>query len=270
MTPISNRTEAQRVEMASIYRAVHYTRAMEQFRPASRAHMQPVAGGFAFYCGKRSPLNRAMGIGLYAPVSAAELDTIEQFYRQRGEPPMIDHCPLSDPRLQSELYRRGYRPKELLGAFIRRLDTLPPLRIPQGIEITPALPEEADLWIRTTAMGFEETDTPSAEIIELLTPNFTSANAHCYFARLDGHIAGGGAMYRHEDVVEFGGMSTLPGYRRRGIQNALLQFRLAEAQRMGCTLAVVYSEPGSRSQRNILRAGFQQEYIKVTMQQREG
>jgi GNAT superfamily N-acetyltransferase len=54
-----------------------------------------------------------------------------------------------------------------------------------------------------------------------------------------------------------GGAATLPAFRRRGVQRALIEARLAVAARAGCELAIVTADPGSSSARNVERTGFQ-------------
>jgi hypothetical protein len=53
------------------------------------------------------------------------------------------------------------------------------------------------------------------------------------------------------------GAGTLPAERRRGVQAALLQARLAAAAARGCDLAIITVQPGSVSQRNVQRHGFE-------------
>jgi len=85
----------------------------------------------------------------------------------------------------------------------------------------------------------------------------------CYLARVDGKIAGGGTLALHDGVAGLFGASTLPVARKRGVQTALLQRRLARASQAGSDLAVSIAQPGSISQRNIVQQGFQVLYTRV-------
>lgn len=51
-----------------------------------------------------------------------------------------------------------------------------------------------------------------------------------YLARCDGVVAGAVGMCVTGGQAQFTGAATLPGYRRRGIQAALLSVRLADQQ----------------------------------------
>jgi GNAT superfamily N-acetyltransferase len=64
-------------------------------------------------------------------------------------------------------------------------------------------------------------------------------------------------------VALFAGASTVPEQRRRGLQSALLEARLRYARKRGCDVAMMVAEPGSNSQRNAERQGFQVAYTRV-------
>jgi hypothetical protein len=58
-------------------------------------------------------------------------------------------------------------------------------------------------------------------------------------------------------------MATLPRFRRRGIQGAMVALRLARAARAGCDLASVGASPGGDSHRNLERLGFRVAYTRT-------
>lgn len=49
------------------------------------------------------------------------------------------------------------------------------------------------------------------------------------------------------------------------MQKALLARRLSDAQAAGCDLAVVTTAPGSRSQENVMRRGFELLYTRAVL-----
>ena len=59
--------------------------------------------------------------------------------------------------------------------------------------------------------------------------------------------------------------STIEPYRRHGLHRELIAARLNEALARGCDLATASTSPGSTSQRNYERMGFQVVYTKVTL-----
>ena len=54
-------------------------------------------------------------------------------------------------------------------------------------------------------------------------------------------------------------------HRRRGVQTTLLRERLADAAREGCDVAIVTTQPGSPSQENVQRQGFELLYARAIL-----
>jgi len=89
-----------------------------------------------------------------------------------------------------------------------------------------------------------------------------------YVALRDGVLAGGASLRMAEGVAQLTGAATAPAHRRRGVQTALLSSRLADATATGCDIAVITTQPGSKSQQNAQRRGFDllytQGYVMIT------
>jgi hypothetical protein len=68
-----------------------------------------------------------------------------------------------------------------------------------------------------------------------------------------------------EGVAQFIGTATAPAHRRRGVQTALLSARLADAAAAGCDFAVITTQPGSKSQQNAQRRGFDLLYTRAVL-----
>ena len=257
---------AARIEAASAWRSVHYARARQRLQPISEYAELELCGAVALFCGAEMPVNRAIGLGLHGEVAPADLDTIEAFYEERRFPAHVDLCPLAGKDLTALLTTRGYTIDCFYNVLFCPLPALPPAALlAESVTVRRAIPGDAQLWIGATAQGFEETDTPSPEAFTVLAPNFYAENAVCFLAYVDGELAGGAGMYMHEGVVEFGGASTRLAFRRRGVQTALLAARLEAAHAAGCDAAIVLTEPGSNSERNLSRVGFRLAYTKVTL-----
>ena len=256
---------ARRLETVQAERGAQYVYAQQRLEPDGDSGVLSVAGGRVLYAGAGLPVDRATGLGMNGPVTQDELATVEAFYRDHGLPSRVDLCPLAHPTL-FDLLQADYR----IDTFFSVLFCpLPIEAVAEGlnaeIRVSLAKPEEADLWIRTTAQGFTEMEDPPVADLRILTPNFTSEGGQCFFAWIDGQPAGGGGMYVHAGVAEFGGASTRMAYRNRGVQIALLRHRLQAAAAAGCDLAMVMSEPGSGSHRNAERVGFRVAYTKAVM-----
>ncbi|HET9143107.1 GNAT family N-acetyltransferase [Actinophytocola sp.] len=94
---------------------------------------------------------------------------------------------------------------------------------------------------------------------------FDAAGEVRYTALRGGALAGGASMRLAEGVAQLGGAATAPAHRRRGVHTALLAARLTEAAAAGCDLAVVTTQPGSKSQHNVQRHGFVLLYTRAIL-----
>ena len=253
---------AARLEDTQAWRAVHYAQASQAHSKNNDGALLMVAGAPVIYGGAGIPVNRAIGLGMHGPLTVDDLETIENFYNERRADTVIDLCPLADPSLLRLLQMRGYHVRSWMSMLFLPLPGAP-VESNSALRITRATPDQADLWLATSVRGFDERDEVSHDSLRYLIPNFYATNAHCYFAWLDDTPIATGGMYPHNGIVELGGASTLVAYRKQGAQSALIQQRLGDAYSLGCDLAVVLTTPGSASQRNMQRRGFQLAYTRA-------
>lgn len=255
---------ARRVEFAEARAAADGAEASKQTQPDSGAAVERIAGGYAVFFGVVSPLTQAVGVGLDGPVESAELDRLEEFFSSRGDATRVELCPLADGSVLSEFGKRGYRVTEFSNVMARTVEATeswpPP---PVGVTIERLHPDQTDLWTQTVAQGFAEQFPVTPELIEVMRMFARGRNSICFLARCGGEVAGGACVSVRDGIAGLFGASTLPAFRRRGIQTALVQARLALAAASGCDLAVSIAVPGSASQRNILRHDFQTLYTRV-------
>jgi acetyltransferase (GNAT) family protein len=258
---------ARRIELAEAQAAVDCAEALKRLRPESGAAVEAVAGGFAVYCGPNSPVTQALALGLDGSVSDEEFDRLEEFYRSRKEPVRVEACPLADHSLIEQFGHRGYRVTEFTNVMARPLgssnssDSRP--EPPAGVIIEKMVKEHIDLWTLTVSQGFSENFPVTQEILEVMRAFAMGPNVECYLARVDGAVGGGGTLTMHDGVAGLFGASTLPAFRKRGVQTALLHMRLARAVAAGCELAACLAQPGSVSQRNVMRQDFSVLYTRV-------
>jgi GNAT superfamily N-acetyltransferase len=222
-----------------------------------------IAGGCAIFVGVDSPLTQAVGLGLSGPVSETEVDTLEAFFRRRGAKISIDFCPLADPSLLEILSRRGYRPTEFNNVLVKCLSGAQIVLAPR---VRRALAGEEDLWSHTVGRGFfDQGDLTTAEM-DVGRAIFAMPGALCYLAVADtGETAGGGALAARDGLATLFADSTIAAFRRRGFHRELIAARLNEAIALGCGTATASTLPGSTSQRNFERLGFEVVYTKVTL-----
>lgn len=265
---------ARRIELAEARSAVEAAKMLAKARPESGAAVESIAGGFAAYCGANSPITQAVGLGLSGPVSEEEFDQLEGFYKSRQEPVRVETCPLADASLIEQFGRRGYCVTEFSNVMARLISEKDaaqgwPEPAP-GITIERAGREQIDLWTLTVAQGFSENAPVPQELLEVMRMFAQTPGAECYLALVEGKVAGGGTLAIRDGVAGLFGASTLPDFRKRGVQTALLHARLARAAEAGCKIAACIALPGSSSQRNMTRRGFLTLYTRVKFERAWG
>lgn len=255
---------AQRLERVAAQRQIAYPRGLRALQPSSGAAWLEIEGSGVAAMGTRFPVNRAVGLGMQGAVAAATLNAIEAFYQRAELPAEIDLCPHAHPSLLEQLAARGYGVLRFFNIFVRNLEGLPLApRLPTGLSIHESSEEEA--WVEAMTDG----DPHADEAVHLLARvALLHPTVRCLLAYQGQQLIGGAALSLDEGVATLFSAVTHPPYRRQGVQGALLHARLLMAREAGCELATVMTVPGSASQRNILRAGFQLAYSKVVMKQR--
>jgi len=142
--------------------------------------------------------------------------------------------------------------------------------IPADIDIARVAYGEMDLWTLTVAQGFAEHFPVTQELLDVMRLFASGKNTECYLARMEGKVVGGATLAARGRIAGLFGASTLPAFRKRGVQTALLETRMARAAELGCELALSLAQPGSASQRNITRRGFRTLYTRVKFEKAVG
>ena len=194
---------------------------------------------------------------------AADLDAIENFLARSGGRVSLDLCPLADPSLIEALSGRGYHATEFNNVLVKPLAGGDIVFTPR---VRRAIAGEGDLWAHTVGRGFfEQAELTTAEM-DVGRAIFAMPEALCYLATGEsGHPAGGAAAAVRDGLAILFADSTIEPYRRQGLHRELIAARLNEALARGCDLATASTSPGSISQRNYERMGFQVVYTKVTL-----
>jgi GNAT superfamily N-acetyltransferase len=240
---------------------------LRKYCPTDPIALLEVAGGCAFCGGPGYPVNQIVGMGLYGEVTTKDLDEVEEFFRSRGVPSSVVLSPLADESLRNLLGERGYGIAEFNSVLIRRIEPGEPFSPPDGIAIERVTPETVGDWMAAIAKGFEQ----DIVVAESVFGGFAALpGATSFLARIEGSVVAGagGRIIPEARIAAFFGTATLPDYRGRGVQTALIARRLHEASLHGCEYAVVSTNPGSGSQRNMERRGFRVAYTKTVMMRR--
>jgi GNAT superfamily N-acetyltransferase len=262
--PSSDIALAVRLERAAAAEAVEQAETMARVWPASGAKVLSIADGVAVFTGPKMFANRAGGIGLESVVAGRDLAKLEKFYASCGTTPSLQITSYASGALLGLLAKRGYVVDGFRSTYVRDLARVPARR--DGIEVVRVTPELDDAWGEVVTLGF---GSPPAVTKRWNAMICAIGNEHRFLAMIDGVPAGVGSVLTTEPALaQLGGMTTLPAYRNRGVQAALLQARLAFAKRLGCSVATVSAIPGNGSCRNIERAGFAFAYTATILSKR--
>jgi ribosomal protein S18 acetylase RimI-like enzyme len=269
---------AARLEQDEVDKLVAGIEAARRRNPGGGFFAEAIAGGRAIWGGPHSPLNKIAGLGFGGPAAPNALAAIEAAYRARASDVRVELATLGDPEVGRRLTRRGYQLTGFENVLGLRLSPAmaASLAQPSGgeIEIERVEKDEDAAWLDVVVDGFAAADTQGAvtkeeyprEILaEVIADLNAGADYIRYLARIGGQDAGGASMRVVAGIAQMSGAATLPGFRRRGVQSALVARRLADAAAAGCDLAVVTTAPGTKSQQNAQKQGFELLYSRAIL-----
>jgi len=264
---------ARRIERAEAALIADTSRAT-QARTGVEGFLIPLAGGLASFAEPDSPFNKVVGLGFDGVPSAGELDVVEKAFADRGAPTQVELAHLAESAIGELLSDRGYRLESFENVLGLALDGDDPEPItPPGIEVRRSTADELDAWVAVVADASTHPDTQGLpwhdefprEAVENAERDFAAAGGTRYAAFRDGVLAGGADFRITDGIAQLAGAATAPAHRRHGVQSALVAARLADARAAGCDVAVIVTQPGSKSQQNAQRRGFDLLYTRATL-----
>ena len=254
---------SRRLERAEGNACVQFAEARRRLFPDSGAEWIECAGAYAVYDGVDSPVTQTFGLGIFEELSTATLDVIERFFLDRGAQVLHEVSPLAGIAALNLLCERNYRPIEISSVLYRLVDK-PAGENNDHVKVRIIGQEEAELWTDISAKGWTSDHPEFMDFFLQFGKIASSRRDSVYFiAELDGKPGAAGVLCLHGGVALFGGSSTIPELRGRGLHSALLQARMRFASVHGCDLAAMAAEVGSRSQRNAERNGFRIAYTRT-------
>jgi GNAT superfamily N-acetyltransferase len=208
-------------------------------------------------------LNRLIGLGVGAPATPAMLDLADEaFGETRYMIPVAPQCQPSE--LTTWLRGRGFEAGYAWMKFQRGAE--PPPDAPTTLEVRRAGPDDADAFGAALIAGYEMPGWMAGWVAALVgRPGWS-----CYVAYRGAEPAAAGCAYIRPPVAWLGLAGTVPDFRRRGGQGAIMAARIREAIEAGCT--AMGTETGERvidrpsaSYSNIMRFGFQEAYVRPNL-----
>jgi hypothetical protein len=222
------------------------------------------AGGALAAFGPGRYVNRAVGLSL-DELDDDQLDELESFFTAAGVPPSLEVASWAPATLLARLATRGYAVSWFRNVYVAALDDRPPPGH-QAMTVEEVTDDTLEEWLAGVRVGNDMT-TPDAVAIsdEWACASRIVAGAIDYLAYLDGTAVGCGSVIPESGIGWIGGATTVPAYRNRRVQGALIRRRMTAAHESGCDLAVVTAVPSGDSARNIARLGYTLAYCQAVL-----
>jgi GNAT superfamily N-acetyltransferase len=224
----------------------------------------PVQASVATALADVGMMNLVLGATEPGAVAGGHLAAAGEWVRSRqvaSYVPVAPGLPESEPA-EGWLTANGFAPGYAWMKFAR--DAHPPrFAAPKDVEVVEVTDPAQEPFGMIAATGFGLPAWAAAFFANLPgRPGW-----RCYVARVDGETQACAAMLVDGTVAEFGIAATLEPARGRGAQRALLRRRILDAAAAGCR--TLFVETGERvpdrpsaSYKNILRAGFEEAYLR--------
>lgn len=210
-----------------------------------------------------------LNLVLGAPeASEADLDYAIAWADEHGVSPCVPVTPglPGSERAEQWLREKGFERGYAWMKFVR--DAHPP-RFPEpaGLEVVELAAADEEPFGTIAAVGFGMPAWAADFFAHLPGRD----GWRCYVARVEGKAQACAATLIDGGIAEFGIAATLEEARGRGCQTALLRRRILDAAEAGCH--TLFVETGERvpdrpsgSYRNILKAGFEEAYVRPNLQ----
>lgn len=197
-------------------------------------------------------------------LSADALPALLAVFAGLGAPmPALSLATDAEVGLGRRLRELSYQPSA--GRPVAVLNLLQPQRRPRGrpvsghgltvtevMEDGPISQTDAQTFRTVLASGYGG----APALTRFLAAEHAAPGVRRFLCRRQGEPIAVAAMSMHGVVAVLGGAATLPAARGRGAQRALLQHRLREAERAGCSAATASTVSMSHSHNNLAATGF--------------
>jgi GNAT superfamily N-acetyltransferase len=219
-----------------------------------------LAGGLVALCGPGMYVNRAAACGQDRPLIDDEWALLEARSAAVGVPATIEITEVTHPAVRDAARARGYVLDHEESALARSTDLSDVPPPDPGFEVVPANRGLLPVWQETAACGWgHEGDEArrSSDVFARVAAVVDGERFTLVRHAGSGRPLGCASLTIRDEVATLGGMSTVPEARGQGVQSTLIRHRLRVAAASGCDLATSVAKPGSISERNLLRHGFE-------------
>ena len=192
----------------------------------------------------------------------AMLARIEPLARSGGASVLgIDAPPALAARLtEAELSVLGFAADYQESIWARSIGSNESFPAASDPRITRVTANERDIFARVLNLGYEVAEDSVRG--RIFASTIGMPGWYHYVVHFDGEPGSASVLYVTEGVAQLFVATTMPDYRGRGAQQALIQRRLADGLAAGCDLATSQTVIDNASPRNMARHGFQQLHLR--------
>lgn len=196
-----------------------------------------------------------------------EIGNIIDFYKQIEIPARFELTPAhTSSDLLTHLSETGYYHNDfhttLYAPLSKELETSYESN-EQKIIIRKLKSNEFDTFAEIYTKGFEMPSFLKSGIAQNNEILYNIKNWTFYLASYENEPAGIGVLFIKDRIATLAAAATLPTYRNKGIQSALIKYRIYQAYLQNCDLIVGQAKFGSVSQNNMEKAGLSIAYTKA-------
>jgi len=192
-------------------------------------------------------------------LSDDDVDRIEEiirFYRERDRPFQLDVDPVGvSPKLLRRLAENGLS-QQHFHSVLYGLPAIEAPDLPSGITIRPVENDaDFDIYAGIHCVGSGMDIAHKHHFIENNIGLLNRPGWNLFMASWEDEPAAVGVMHISGRTASLTLAATHPDFRNKGLQTALLKWRLHEAYKAECELVAAQAAFGSSSQNNMERAG---------------
>lgn len=263
------------LELAQLVEFTEAAACVEMFRAAPATfdvHVEQSSDYIAFFAPAIDVLlfNRVMGLGLKAQPSYGMIQSLVQHYRGSGVrnfgiqlSPACAQPLLTGWMTKCDLHIRDYWTK-----VYRSRE--PAVSIPTDLRVEQIDESLAETFGNVACEGFGM----PIELKSILAGTIGRPGWNHYIAFDEDKPAAAAALYVRNDAGWLGVAATLPSYRRRGAQGALMARRICDGAKLGCEWLVTETgqdraEKPNPSFHNMVRTGFKVAYDRPNFMPRK-
>ncbi len=204
-------------------------------------------------------------VGLNA-AHAHHIEPLAAWYRAHDIRPSFELVPgMYDASLGRELVRLGFCQSafhaSLIGTptIVAAADDAPGESTIERVASAESLEDYLAAYVAGWGIAPAQQDQFKANV----RPWLAQPGWSLYLACLDGEPAAAATLYLHQGVGYLADATTVPAFRGRGLQTALLRARIRDAGRAGADIVFSGAEPFSVSHRNMERIGLRQQFARA-------